>query len=169
VSEESAVQAIALKALREESDRCLHENRAFDAADAMAALKPLLAQVEQVEALRATNARLNRRCQAAEAAALQNVKACVSSGLSFSRTLANWYALRLVDELRACLPLCGPEILEGYVIDGHRRRILNTLPDESDLKRWRQKQTQPKASVRDGETKRMEVECEVCGGPCQGH
>src|SRR5258707_15848224 len=109
--------------------------------------------------LQETNARLNRRCQAAESAALQNVKACVSAGLSFSRTLANWYSLRLADELRLTLPLierlAGIEELRstrsamGPELEAHRRRILDALPDLADLERWRGKQVQVKDSARD--------------------
>lgn len=73
----------------------------------------------------------------------------MSQGLSFGRSLANWYALRLIDELRAVLwvlpeaehrPPWAKELAE---------RIKHTLPEESDLQRWRSKQTQPKASERD--------------------
>ena len=118
---------------------------------------------DEIVALKETNARLNRRCQAAESAALQNVKACAAQGLSFGRTLANWYALRLADELRLCLPLTEPAewpkdgdftpaILTGKTLawlDLNRQRILRSLPDPADLERWRAKQVQPKNSNRD--------------------
>lgn len=171
MSDESPVEREAHKLLREEAHRCLGENRAFDAADAMAAVKPLL---DQLHGMRETTARLNRRCQAAEAAALQNVKACVGAGLSFSRTLANWYALRLTDELVHVLRALPSSALEPEPLGqpwAHElaERIRHTIPEEASLLNWRRKQTQPKASARDGEIQREEPECEVCHGPCQGH
>ncbi len=129
---------------------------------------------EQLARAHQTNAKLNRRCQAAEAAALQNVKACVGAGLSFSRTLANWYALRLTDELVHVLRSIPASALEAAPLGQPwarelAERIRRTIPEEASLLRWRQKQTQPKASVRDGELRQQEAECEVCHGPCQGH
>lgn len=42
--------------------------------------------------LRATVKRLNRRCQAAEAAALDTVERCQRAGMPFGRVAANWAA-----------------------------------------------------------------------------
>ena len=55
-------------------------------ADEIATLRAELA------AARETNRRLNRRVQLAEAAARDNVEACIRKGASFGRMLANWSA-----------------------------------------------------------------------------
>ena len=44
---------------------------------------------------RFTISRLNRRCQEAESAAMQNVEACRAAGVSFGRSLGNWYGAKL--------------------------------------------------------------------------
>ena len=48
---------------------------------------------------RATNARLNRRCQQAEKAARENIEACQRAGMSFGRSLANYGALLYLEDL----------------------------------------------------------------------
>lgn len=48
---------------------------------------------------RATNARLNRRCQQAEKAARENIDACKRAGMSFGRSLANYAALLYREDL----------------------------------------------------------------------
>lgn len=60
------------------------------AADLERAIAPALAR--QLEQARETNTRLHRRCQMAEAAALQNVEACQRAGVSIGRALAHWAA-----------------------------------------------------------------------------
>lgn len=47
---------------------------------------------KQLTQARETNTRLHRRCQMAEAAALQNVEACQRAGVSIGRALAHWAA-----------------------------------------------------------------------------
>lgn len=161
--------------LHAERHRCKSEGRDFDVADALAAIRPLLEDEaappscpeeapcevrqglsQQLARAFETNAKLNRRCQAAESAALENIKACVSAGLSFGRTLANWYALRLADELRGCIffldkllaqdQRLGPTTEETAAL---RKRIEHALPEAREMERWRAKHTQPKASSRD--------------------
>ncbi|UQB71261.1 hypothetical protein KI427_16720 [Rhodococcus ruber] len=48
---------------------------------------------------RATNARLNRRCQQAEKAARENIDACQRAGVSFGRSLANYGAMLYLEDL----------------------------------------------------------------------
>ncbi|WP_155948250.1 hypothetical protein [Rhodococcus aetherivorans] len=48
---------------------------------------------------RATNARLNRRCQQAEKAARENIDACKRAGMSFGRSLANYGAMLYLEDL----------------------------------------------------------------------
>ncbi|KDE14230.1 hypothetical protein [Rhodococcus aetherivorans] len=48
---------------------------------------------------RATNTRLNRRCQLAEKAARENIDACKRAGMSFGRSLANYAALLYREDL----------------------------------------------------------------------
>lgn len=48
---------------------------------------------------RATNARLNRRCQQAEKAARENIDACQRAGMSFGRSLANYGAMLYLEDL----------------------------------------------------------------------
>ena len=52
----------------------------------------LKAERARLDESRATNARLNLRCQKAESAARENVEACRRAGVSFGRGLANWAA-----------------------------------------------------------------------------
>jgi hypothetical protein len=66
-----------------------------------------VAQTDRAEAAeaklaeaRATIARLNRRCQAAEAVADQNLDAVQRAGVSIGRSLANYGYSRLMHELR---------------------------------------------------------------------
>lgn len=49
---------------------------------------------KQLTQARATNARMHRRCQQAEAAALQNLEACREAGITYTRSLAIWTAIR---------------------------------------------------------------------------
>lgn len=49
------------------------------------------ALADENASLRATNQRLNRRCQLAESAALQNVDACKRAGVPFGRVLAHFH------------------------------------------------------------------------------
>jgi len=53
----------------------------------------------EVALLRDTVSSLNRRCQAAESAATENVEACRREGLSLGRSLANWAATKAGDEV----------------------------------------------------------------------
>lgn len=76
------------------------QNRASDlrkAADGWAS------HAEQTESAlleaRATNARLNRRCQQAEKAARDNIDACKRAGMSFGRSLARYAALLYREDL----------------------------------------------------------------------
>ena len=52
---------------------------------------------------RVTIKRLNRRCTKAEAAAMVTVEDCKRQGVSFGRSLANWYAMKLAAEKDAWL------------------------------------------------------------------
>lgn len=54
--------------------------------------------MDRIEEREATIARINRRAQAAESAARENVEACRRQGASFGRGLANWYAAKMREE-----------------------------------------------------------------------
>jgi FtsZ-binding cell division protein ZapB len=65
-------------------------------------VRELIDALESLESenaeLKETNTRLNRRCQSAEASAMQNVEACKKASVSFGRSLGNWYATKLLAE-----------------------------------------------------------------------
>ncbi|QXU53633.1 hypothetical protein [Rhodococcus sp. LW-XY12] len=72
-----------------------------DLADAQTRIDEL---EEQLAVARATNQRLNRRCQIAEKAAHENIDACRRAGQSLGRGLANLAALSYsekLDEIRS--------------------------------------------------------------------
>jgi hypothetical protein len=55
---------------------------------------------------RLTISHLNRRCQEAESAAMQTVEKCKAAGISFARSLGNWYGAKLEREKKAAEARC---------------------------------------------------------------
>lgn len=80
---------------REGDKRFVRDELVPDGLVALDEVEAALAEAErQRDEARATNAQLNRRAQAAEAVADQNVEACKRAGASFGRGLANYAAAR---------------------------------------------------------------------------
>lgn len=83
---------------------------------------PLL--LDALEQSRATNQRLNLRCQEAESVARENVEACRRAGTSFGRGLANWAATDYRRKLDAIER--GTQLPDGWP-DGPLDEVLGEL------------------------------------------
>ena len=101
-------------------------------------LRDALAESEKlrVEA-EATISRLNRRCQSAESAAVQNVEECRRSGVSLGRALANW-AAETAEEKVAAWTKCVAQSSTQYremvkALDECRRGITSMIARTEQL------------------------------------
>lgn len=92
---------------------------------------------EETESLKSTVERLNRRCQAAEKAALQNVEECRKKGVSLGRGLANWAgtkfrrdleeANRKIRDLRESLKIFGRVYCARTCMEGTHEATCNDI------------------------------------------